>query len=129
MRLTADEVLERAASVVDLGWAQGDGSENFDSTGGHCAITAVDYSALDADLDVHEAAQSALVKAIGGDCVEAIWKWNDTPGRTKEEVSAMLRAVAASLRAAAHDDGTAATESTVGDLSTEDAGQVEEACI
>jgi len=127
VRLTA-EILERAASTVDMAWAQGDGSGSFCPIGVNCA-----YTALFSEGALHDGARrgaiAALVNALGGDDARSIWEWNDAPGRTKEEVSAMLRAVAASLRAAAHDEGTPVSESTDGDLSTEDAGQVEEACI
>jgi len=128
--MTGADILERAASAVDTAWAQGNGSEHFSSLHGHCAITAIAHvGAINGYAQV--VAYQALIRSLGGQGVDysAIWKWNDTPGRTKEEVSAMLRAVAASLRAAVHDEGTPATESTDGDLSTEDAGQVEEVCI
>jgi len=119
------EVLDAAADLIDReGWNQGNGGA-CTIIDGSCAATAVHKAVVRAlpDPTITElweridASLAALVSALGGDDNSAIWAWNDTPGRTKDEVTAMLRAVAATLRVA---------ESTVVPSDCVDAAQMEQ---
>jgi len=113
--MRADQVLDAAADLIERdGWIQGDGS-NCLILDGSCAATAVHKAVLRAfpAAGIDELCArindnlAPFVNALGGDSHDAIWKWNDAPARTKEEVVAMLRAVAINLRAA--DAGTVKT--------------------
>lgn len=102
--MTPAEILDRAAIVIDYqGWTQGL-FQDFD--GKVCAIGAMRMGAgLYADprrehlhVEPHELieAKCAMCHAVKRFHVH---HWNDEPGRTKGEVTSMLRAVAATLRA------------------------------
>lgn len=92
--MKTSEILERAADhIVAHGWWNGGDSS---LPGAQCASNAIcKYIGPGSYTDAHR----ALVAAIGGYCVRDIFRWNDAPERTKEEVVAMLRAVAATERA------------------------------
>ena len=80
--MTPEEILSEAARLVEKGWCQG----RLRSGLGVCAVGAIlDAGRSDNGLNV---AVSALVQEIG---TPDIGRWNDTPGRTKEEVATALR--------------------------------------
>lgn len=60
----------------------------------HCAWTAINCSAH--GITKMEAS-ARMFKALGADNVGGIFRWNDTVGRTQDEVVAKLRAVALGL--------------------------------
>ena len=137
--MEAWEVLERAADKIERdGWAQGDkdGVIPRESVG-HCASTAITETCYGKDdtwlveasmFGVMTEAESALEVAIGGNDISSIFEWNDEPGRTAEEVIAMLRACAASLKAARTEATRQhAPESTVAEVATGDATALEHA--
>jgi hypothetical protein len=78
------QVLLDAASILEeRGWIQGAGH----SSNGHCAMNAIDSTGAE-----HRAVLIALITLT--EKLGPIAQWNDTPGRTKEEVIAMLRETA-----------------------------------
>ena len=87
-----EEILARAAELVEEQWGQGDSSQIFPS-GGHCANSAMVFASErgSATESTERAALSALKNELGVFWTEGIWRWNDAPGRTKEEVAAALR--------------------------------------
>ena len=96
------EVLDRAADRIEAGgWCQA----AFRDEGRFCALGAIINVAVAMRLgsgaltDIEalvDPALAALAAAVGED---GVMGWNDRPGRTQEEVVAMLRAVAATERA------------------------------
>ena len=106
--MTTVEVLRKAKqAVIELGWQQGQ-YRKTETEGPCCALGAClvavgaklrrGYSGIDeysADPETMEAfvrARRLLEKAVGG---VVVWKWNDTPGRTQDEVLAAFdRAIA-----------------------------------
>jgi hypothetical protein len=95
--MNAAEALDRAAdNIVQFGWWDGKFSD------GMCAYVAI------CEVRDNEAATEAirvLSEALCGRRIislDAVATWNDTPGRTKDEVIAMLRSVAMVERARAH---------------------------
>ena len=98
--MNVHETLDAAADYIERhGWFShlyGSPSNDFASL---CMGNAIGACA---SHDVHVEAYAAVIRALG--CTDpvkhqVIWRWNDAPGRTKEEVVAMLRAVAMSERA------------------------------
>src|SRR5690349_21566504 len=115
--MEAWEVLDRAADKIERdGWTKGAIIANVPwpllggvptcALGGICHAAQIDGGYGYGAEGVALLAMQALRTAIGADFrnddgpFSSVWRWNDAPGRTKEEVCAMLRAVAASLRAA-----------------------------
>lgn len=90
---TKREVLLRAAELCEVGWVQGSAAC---SPGCDCAVTAINAAASDELLSIW--CWNELADYLRLPCPEsagsAIIRWNDTPGRTKEEVVAALRAAA-----------------------------------
>lgn len=125
--MEAWEVLERAADKIERdGWF----SPHIPFCKGTDPLCASNAVAAVADAftesTYHEGAHQALAKAVGGGSLPDIWGWNDAPGRTAEEVIAMLRACAASLKAARTEATRQhATESTVAEVATGDATALE----
>lgn len=98
--MRTSEVLERAAELIERdGWWQNARSDGH----GDCAATAISRVAEGRGGCYVPAVHDPFIVALGGDkdapMVTTIYNWNDVPGRTKEEVIAMLRAVAATERA------------------------------
>lgn len=93
--MTTCELRLKAAEVIETrGWCQG---AHSNSRGQVCALGAlaavVGRDPYDDPLTDEEA---AALRAMGfkshyGPELEPIWKWNDAPDRTKEEVIAKLR--------------------------------------
>lgn len=86
----ASKLLLKAADLLEIPgvWGQGSFSEKR-VIGSHCAMTAI------RSLSKHYEAEQRFARAFGG--VLNVYEWNDTEGRTKEEVIAKLRAVALGL--------------------------------
>lgn len=85
------EILALAADVLDAdGWCQ---LANSYPSGERCASSAVLEVACVARGD-WQRALAVLERHLG----ESTIRWNDTPGRTKEEVTSTLRMVAAMER-------------------------------
>lgn len=85
---TASDVLLKAASIVEQGWCQG---TSIDSQGRHCALGAI--AAATAELGgaaLFLPTVAVLVLHVGGSAVA----WNDTPGRTADEVANAMRKAA-----------------------------------
>lgn len=99
--MTTHEVLVAARNYLEReGWAQGhwpDFGEWIyppDSPNATCASNVL--KRLECDEPERWKARRELLKAIGRDDVADIFRWNDTPGRTKAEVLAAFdKAIAA----------------------------------
>jgi len=100
--MRADEVLDAAADLIDRdGWIQVGGFRETGARYPRCVITAIrDVQQLLPHECDKTGALDAFSSAVGTIPVISAYRWNDEPGRTKDEVMAMLRAVAATLRAA-----------------------------
>jgi hypothetical protein len=110
-----DTALLRAARKLETdGWVQAGGGE-WDAPNPNCASTAITAVASDQSTQVE--AQWALAEYVGGDYLRGIvniFKWNDAPGQTKENVIATMRACAAIWRAKQGEtDASKAMESSV----------------
>jgi pyrimidine operon attenuation protein/uracil phosphoribosyltransferase len=98
--LMADLLDEAAAILEHDGWCQADLHNDL---GQHCAAGAITLAAFRADLDhrgvyeqlTHDGIR-ALEVSLGGRV--PVVDWNDTPGRTVQEVLDALRAAAKSER-------------------------------
>ena len=89
--MTAEEILARAADLVEDSWAQGpDGTLSFEH-GPYCAGIAMQIAAAGQLICDVDAAWAAFSREIGVDCLVAIPTWNDAPGRCKEEVATAFR--------------------------------------
>ena len=102
--MTAEEILARAADLVEISWAQGDANIKYDG-GPYCAGVALNKAAkgemwggsLPDRIDTvspQSAADHAWVafcREIGVSRIDAIPIYNDMPGRTQAEVAADLR--------------------------------------
>lgn len=84
--MTPADVLDAAADLLDRdGWCQGTGHM---PSGQRCVENALD------SIDPFSSDPSrALYRVVG-----PVVTWNDTPGRTQEEVTSTLRRVARELR-------------------------------
>jgi hypothetical protein len=81
------KVLRDAAELIrEKGWCQGDYEK---ADGAHCAIGAIGCSSIPAEqfFDARSALQDAVDQV-------PVWRWNDTPGRTVDEVLAAFEAAA-----------------------------------
>ena len=95
--MTAEEVLAKAADIVEQGWCQ---HQLEDSHGNHCALGAL-IKASEAEVNslaclsdpAYLGAYRAALRELGGDDWRKVdlVSWNNTPGRTPEEVSSTLR--------------------------------------
>lgn len=102
--MSPDEVLDRAADIIDRdGWTQ----YCFLFGRSVCAVGAMRLAiglpaipqcegVLPQDVAEFGQARAELRQATG---YTDITKWNDAQGRTKDEVTATMRATAATLRA------------------------------
>jgi hypothetical protein len=92
VEFTVPDVLNAAADLLEeKGWTQ---KVAEDSQGRHCLVGALDYAARDlpgAVKTFDDALEAVQQRLPGGWVVN----WNDTPGRTAEQVIALLRRVAA----------------------------------
>jgi hypothetical protein len=97
------KILLAAAEMLEAGvWAQGglpgSGGVNCNEPNARCAGLAVTEIAdryPDATGDDRERATQRLLRHLGLQGNEfAVYRWNDAPGRTKEEVVSALRAAA-----------------------------------
>lgn len=92
--MTPQDVLRQAADLIErTGWCQGDIYElGENGILGYCAEGAIrevaDKSGERFDI------RDLLALAETGTDGDALYVWNDTPGRTKEEVIATLRRAA-----------------------------------
>ncbi len=94
MPVSAKDVLKRALVVLDRdGWCQGEATNN---TGQHCLVGLLGVSNREANgvLVGYEGLSEGLVPllkvSIGPVADMSLSEWNDTPGRTIEEVRAAL---------------------------------------
>jgi hypothetical protein len=90
---TVHEVLVAARNLIDReGWKQADFRYSFSPGPGRCAYVAL--CDVRNDIEMANAATNALVRFIprSGCPNEDLYDWNDTPGRTKEEVLALFDA-------------------------------------
>lgn len=92
MTLTIKEHLLRAADLLETkGWIQ----EQVKSEKGFCAMGAI-YETCELD-EVNNDCSCFLCVGVLRKVHEQLSDWNDEPGRTKEEVIALLREEAAKL--------------------------------
>lgn len=86
-----NEALLKAADLIEAStWWQATGDSDEMPDGHYCAITATDVVTKgNQEERVH-----AVAKLMTYLKVRSIIAWNDTPGRTKDEVVAALRAAA-----------------------------------
>ncbi len=91
--MTVVDVLRAGrAAIVRDGWRQGPGYFVYPAPPGHCALQALVIANASLSED-RQAAQAALLDANGR---SDIIRWNDTPGRTVDEVLALYdKAIAA----------------------------------
>lgn len=84
-------IFYKAADIIDAGrWVQNPTADNP----GTCAAIAIQRAVRCASYREYMHVERYLFHFayfIGGYLFEDIWLWNDTPGRTKEEVTATLR--------------------------------------
>jgi hypothetical protein len=87
-QLTVSETLYRAADLIEeRGWGGLAPGVVYESS--YCAGNAIFASGPN-----WAAAQAVLIEHIGGKSIGDIWRWNDSPERTKAEVIEALRAAA-----------------------------------
>jgi len=88
--MTVAETLNAAADYLEQhGWCQG---QMFGPDDSVCAVGAIaEVTRADTDYDHYSEALEVAMSYVGGGPVS---QWNDAPGRTKEDVIAMLRAAA-----------------------------------
>jgi hypothetical protein len=98
MQIDVAWALERAARKLETdGWMQSGGVVSH-LPNPNCASTAITATARDEHLMA--VAQWTLAEYLtGSKNIIGIWKWNDAPGQTKENVIATMRACAAIWRA------------------------------
>jgi hypothetical protein len=87
--VTPEEILVRAAELVEQGWMQG----HFHGPHGEVCLSAAIQQALgQCDKALRwrfgEMIQNAVVTEVNA---ESLVDWNDAPGRTAEEVATALR--------------------------------------
>jgi len=92
--MTAEEVLAKAADIVEQGWCQ---HQLQDLKGNYCVLGALMVASGQGigclSDPAYLGAYRAALKELGGE----EWRkvdlvhWNNTPGRTPEEVSSTLR--------------------------------------
>lgn len=98
---TPAALLRRAADLIDAdGWCQG---VWMNSAGGRCLDGALGAVGFPDDWDVYREAREALTTPELVEGVVGPIGWNDTPGRTQEEVTALLRSTADKLEGAETD--------------------------
>lgn len=95
--MNVSQILNAAADKIEReGWFGAAGH------GPNCALIAINACVNDGDDFNYTETRKALVRGIGDDgsfLSMNIVHWNNAPGRTKDEVVAMLRAVAATEKA------------------------------
>jgi hypothetical protein len=93
----AGEVLMQAAEIIRLvGWGQWPGQDHYQGPE-RCLMTAINGTRWFGD-GVGEGAilkaRDQVVRSLGFSCDQEAIDWNDTPGRTKEEVIEALERAA-----------------------------------
>lgn len=89
---TSDHILDAIQNLDRFGWIQGEyGSEKK----GFCLLGALDHRAI----TIYDSTLDAVKQILGTPCTV---KWNDTPGRTEQEV---LEALEAAYVVALQDEG------------------------
>lgn len=95
---TIEDLAKAIEHMRDTKWIQG---RNFDRWGGCCAWGGVLYACTDKDMTAQESIDRAanvgraFYRATGTE----LTVYNDTPGRTKDQVVRTLETVLAGLRA------------------------------
>lgn len=89
--MTADEILARAAELVEASWGQAPHDALNYERGPYCAGIAIQVAAAGQLCGDVDAAWTAIIREIGGEYLLDIAEWNDAPGRCKEEVATALR--------------------------------------
>lgn len=92
--MTTAEILEKAAEIIERdGWGQGNGI--WPPNGGACLVTGICRAEGMSDTNTRIALWDVVRSYLDFD--GPIYEWNDAPGRTQEEVTRMLRGLAAKL--------------------------------
>jgi len=94
------EVLEQAAELLSKpgAWTQGRLSGGLGADKCFCALGAL-IEVSPVGFSAAEYLEKMLPRVTATDAYRPLAKWNDTPGRTQEEVVAKLREAAALARA------------------------------
>ena len=109
--MSVAQVLTEARKLIAQGWTQGAFYDGDDGSGCYClagAVVTVSIPNLGA-LDAEACADSPGIRALS-DCLgrrvysvyalDRLTEWNDTPGRTQEDVLALIdRAIAKEAKA------------------------------
>lgn len=92
--------LENAATLLrEMGWCQG---SMTNGAGCHCAMGALAVICEGEWTPRWDEAREALYRQFGGrHAIPSLVEWNDTPGRTAEEVISALEAAASLTRSRA----------------------------
>lgn len=92
-RTVADVLLDAAAYIEEYGWFQLGSYRCYDGPEPACAMVAIAFVTDDYRADDHVGSKALchLETVIGG----SVPRWNDAPGRTKQEVVAAFRKAAA----------------------------------
>lgn len=83
-------LLDAAQYIRDHGWCQ---NELRNLSGNVCMVGSILFSNLQQCRNEIDPAKSRVMAHLGN---SSISRWNDTPGRTKEEVIAVMETVARS---------------------------------
>jgi hypothetical protein len=86
--VTPEDVLARAADIVERGWRQ-----DASTDGDHRRCLTMALNDATPEYAPYRAALDAVAREIGieGSNVCMVGQWNDAPGRTQEEVVTALR--------------------------------------
>ena len=90
-QLTSEEILAKAADLVEFSGTWGQGDEAVALGHSVCVMIALNDVAGNAARKSYVVAECALLKEIGAAHIVEAMDWNDFPGRTKEEVATALR--------------------------------------
>lgn len=85
MKTVLKVLLEAVKTIEQFGWIQGEGGTDIR---GYCMLGAMHSAAL--GWNIFNKCKLPVAKVLNVS-THSIDKWNDTPGRTKEEVLAVFR--------------------------------------
>ena len=89
--MTDEEILAKAADLIEASWAQGPYGGLSHEHGPYCAGIAIQVAAAGQLIGDVDAAWRGFMREIGAERLSDIPEWNDRLGRCKEEVATALR--------------------------------------